>query len=191
MKNVQEEDKTICGYPFDAYVEMVKKFHGSTAPGVVLGGLMVDLAKRNLPEGKLYDAICETCVCLPDAIQLLTPCTIGNGWLTIKDTGRFAIILYEKETGEGVRVNLDLTRIREAPAVEAWFLKKKPKKEQDLATILEEIKSVGERILSVRPVKVKPELYRRPKMGPVAICPVCHEAYPAKDGDRCLACAGE
>lgn len=185
---MKETKKTICGYPFETYVEMVKKFHGSTAPGVILGGIMVDLAKRHLPEGRLYDAICETQVCLPDAVQLLTPCTIGNGWLHIEDVGRFAITLYDKETGEGIRVHLDTRKLLVAPEVERWFLKKKQKKAQHLLAIIQEIRDKGEEILTVKPVHVRPERYRRPKMGPVAICPICEEAYPVKDGDTCLAC---
>jgi formylmethanofuran dehydrogenase subunit E len=59
----------------------VKSFHGYVAPGVVLGGVMVDLARRQLPPEVLFDAVCETRHCLPDAVQLLTPCTLGNGWL--------------------------------------------------------------------------------------------------------------
>jgi formylmethanofuran dehydrogenase subunit E len=97
----------IGSYSYDEYVHLVKSFHGSLAPGLVIGGFIVDLALKNLPEGEFFDAICETSVCLPDAVQLLTPCTIGNGWMKIFDTGRFAVTLYEKESGEGVRVYLE------------------------------------------------------------------------------------
>jgi formylmethanofuran dehydrogenase subunit E len=63
---------------------------------------MVDLALSILPRGILFDAIAETGHCLPDAIQLLTPCTVGNGWLKVRDLGRFALALYDKQSGEGV-----------------------------------------------------------------------------------------
>ncbi|HNQ47588.1 MAG TPA: formylmethanofuran dehydrogenase subunit E family protein [Syntrophorhabdus sp.] len=56
-------------YTFEEYTEIVKKFHGAAAPGVLIGGFMVDAAIRNLPDGILYDAICETKSCLPDAIS--------------------------------------------------------------------------------------------------------------------------
>jgi formylmethanofuran dehydrogenase subunit E len=179
---------SICGYTFDDYVEMVKKFHGSPAPGVIIGGFMVNLALRLLPPGRLYDAICETSVCLPDAVQLLTPCTIGNGWLKVLDYSRFAITLYDKETGEGVRIHLDPQKIKSFPEIEGWFLKKKPKSSQDLNLILGEIRTAGESILTEKRVKITPGMYRRPRMGPVAICPSCGEAYPSKDGTTCLAC---
>ena len=60
-------------YGFEDYLGLVKAFHGNVAPGLVIGGFMVDLAQRRLPAGVLFDAICETRNCLPDAVQLLTP----------------------------------------------------------------------------------------------------------------------
>jgi formylmethanofuran dehydrogenase subunit E len=59
----------------------VTHFHGYPAPGVLIGRYMVQEAKSHIKELVLYDAICETSRCLPDAVQMLTPCTVGNGWL--------------------------------------------------------------------------------------------------------------
>ena len=73
----------ICTYSYEEYLHLVKSFHGNLAPGLIIGGFIVDLAMKNLPEGEFFDAVCETPVCLPDAVQILTPCTIGNGWLSI------------------------------------------------------------------------------------------------------------
>ena len=98
-------------YGFEEYIEKVKGFHGSVAPGLVAGGIMVDIARANLPEGELFDVLCETKQCLADAVQLLTPCTIGNGWLKIVDTSRYALIFFNKYTGEGVRVHLDAAKL--------------------------------------------------------------------------------
>jgi formylmethanofuran dehydrogenase subunit E len=66
-------------YSYDEYVQLVKSFHGNMAPGLLIGGFMVDLAMKNFPPGELYNAICETAVCLPDSGQLLTPYTMGKG----------------------------------------------------------------------------------------------------------------
>ena len=84
----------------DAFVAVVKDFHGHVAPGVIIGGYMVEMARRTLPEGILYDAVSETVQCLPDAIQLLTPCTVGNGWLKVYHFGIYALSLYDKYTGD-------------------------------------------------------------------------------------------
>ena len=86
----KKEGVMIKSYMFQEFVDLVSSFHGYAAPGVIIGGFMVDLAYRYLPEEGLFDALCETPKCLPDAIQLLTPCTLGNGWLTVVNTGRFA-----------------------------------------------------------------------------------------------------
>lgn len=88
-------------YSFEEYLKVVESFHGYAAPGLLVGGFMVDLAMNRTPKGVLLDAICETPSCLPDAIQLLTPCTVGNSWLKILNLGRFALSLYEKYSGRG------------------------------------------------------------------------------------------
>ena len=45
---------SISDYSFEEYIEMVKSFHGHVAPGLVIGGFMVDLALKNLPEGEFF-----------------------------------------------------------------------------------------------------------------------------------------
>ncbi|PKL35422.1 MAG: tRNA CCA-pyrophosphorylase [Spirochaetae bacterium HGW-Spirochaetae-1] len=178
-------------YSYEEYVRIVTSFHGSAAPGLIIGGFMVDLALKNLPEGDFFDAICETPVCLPDAIQLLTPCTIGNGWLTVLGFGKFAVTLFEKNSGEGIRVYLDMDKLKNWPEVNSWFLKLKTKKEQDYDLLMGQIKQAGHDLLSIQKVRVEPEKLRRKKMGPVALCPDCGEAYPTKDGSRCRSCDGD
>jgi len=178
-------------YSQEEYLEQLKAFHGSMAPGLIIGGAMVNLAMKTLPEDKLFDAICETPLCLPDAIQLLTPCTIGNGWLTVLNFGRFAITLYDKYGGEGVRVYLDSVKLKEYPEVYSWYFKLKPKPEQDFQLLISQIIASGEKILSLQHVRVQPESLRRKKIGPVADCPQCGECYPVRDGAACRACQGE
>jgi hypothetical protein len=121
----------ICTYSYEEYLHLVKSFHGTLAPGLLIGGFMVDLAMKHLPEGEFFDAVCETPVCLPDAVQILTPCTIGNGWLSVVSFGKFAITLYEKYGGRGVRVYLDTGKLNQWPEIRDWYLKKKKKNEQN------------------------------------------------------------
>jgi len=181
----------ICTYSYEEYLGMVKSFHGNLAPGLIIGGFIVDLAKKYLPEGTLFDVVCETPACLPDAVQILTPCTIGNGWLSIVNFGRFAVTLYEKYSGKGVRVYLDTEKLNNWPQIRDWYLKKKPKNEQNLDLLIAQIKEAGHGLLGVQQVQVEPGKVRRNKMGPVGICPVCGEAYPSKDGGICRNCQGE
>ncbi len=181
----------ICTYSYEEYLHLVKSFHGNLAPGLIIGGFIVDLAMKNLPAGEFFDAICETPVCLPDAVQILTPCTIGNGWLSIIPFGRFAVTLYEKYTGHGVRVYLDTQKLDAWPEVRDWYLKKKKKSEQNPDLLLAQIKEAGHGLLGIQHLQVEPEKVRRKKMGPSGICPVCGEAYPSRDGDACRNCQGE
>jgi len=181
----------ICTYSYEEYLHLVKSFHGNLAPGLIIGGFIVDLAMKHLPEGQFFDAVCETPVCLPDAVQILTPCTIGNGWLSIVPFGKFAVTLYEKYTGKGVRVYLDTKKLNDWPEIRDWYLKKKKKHEQNPEVLLAQIKEAGHGLLSIQHVQVEPEKVRRKKLGPVEVCPVCGEAYPARDGGRCRSCQGD
>ena len=178
-------------YSYEEYVRLVESFHGNLAPGLLIGGFMGDMALKNLPEGEFFDAISETEVCLPDSIQLLTPCTIGNGWVKIMDFGKFAITMYDKRSGEGVRVYLDPEKLKNWPEVNSWFLKLKSKKEQDGDLLFGQIKEAGHGLLSMQRVKVDPGKLARVKGGPSAICVDCGEAYPVKHGEKCRSCAGQ
>jgi formylmethanofuran dehydrogenase subunit E len=181
---------TICGHAIDAYIKMIMEFHGHLAPGLLIGGFMIDLAMKNRPVGNFFDVLCETATCLPDAVQILTPCTYGNGWLKVINVGRFAITLFEKYSGEGVRVHLDLIKLKDYSEIENWFLKLKPKNEQNEERLIGEIVNSGSRILGVTHVRVDENLIGKKNRGKIAVCSGCREAYPIKDGDRCLACQG-
>ena len=159
-------------------------------PVLLSGALWWILAVRNLPDGILYDAICETRSCLPDAIQLLTPCTIGNGWLKIIHKGRFALTLYNKQNNEGVRVFLDAEKVKAWPEINAWYFKLKSSKEQKREDITREIGQAGSNILSVHQVKIQPEAVERRHKGKIVVCPQCREAYPLDDGAACMLCQG-
>jgi formylmethanofuran dehydrogenase subunit E len=172
-------------------MEIVQKFHGYAAPGVLIGGVMVDRAVKDLPGGILYYAVCETRFCLPDAVQLLTPCTIGNGWLKVLHSGRYALTLYGKETNEGVRVSLDAEKVEPWGHIKTWYLKLKPKQEQDRERLVAEIREAGADVMDIRRVRIDSRFAGKRHKGQIAICPQCREAYPADDGRVCLACQGE
>jgi len=180
----------IRSYTFGEFVERVKSFHGFEAPGVIIGGFMVDLAYRHLPREGLFNALCETAKCLPDSLQLLTPCTLGNGWLTVLNVGRFAFTLYDKETGEGVRVFIDPAKLEAWPEIKAWFLKLKTKEQQDFGRLIDEARRAGALICGIEHVRVPEGLREKKHRGQIAVCPRCKEAYPLADGTVCLACQG-
>ena len=188
MNNMETTKKK--SFDIEDYLYRVKSFHGHLAPGVVIGGYMVHLANTQMPEGILFDAISETPACVPDAIQLLTPCTVGNGWLKIINLGRFALSLYDKYHGNGVRVFLDTGKLENWPEIKDWFLKLKSRAEQRQEDILSQIREAGSEICSVRPVQIKTEFLKKRDKGKIEICSSCKEAYPLRDGIICLACQG-
>ena len=191
LREKSRKGLTICGHPYSRYLEIVENFHGYVAPGMLLGGFMVDLASKHLSEGEYYDALCETRACLPDAIQVLTPCTVGNGWLRIIDLGRFALILYEKHSGAGVRVFVDPQKMDPFPELKSWFFKLKSKKEIDNVLLLDEIREAGSSVCSFEEVRVDLGLIRRKHREGFSICPSCHESYPSEHGPRCRGCQRE
>ncbi len=178
-------------YTFQEYKEMAGRFHGYPAPGLLLGGYMVEHAKSFLPPDTIFDALVETSKCLPDAVQLLTLCTVGNGWMRILNLGRYAVVLYDKFNGRGVRVYLDLNKLGPWPEIRSWYLKEKPKKEQDTPRLFEEIEDAGWHCCSSRMVRMSEHYIQKQSMGIIAVCPACGEAYPQRDGAICRGCQGE
>jgi formylmethanofuran dehydrogenase subunit E len=178
-------------FEFEQFLHRVESFHGYAAPGVIIGGFMVNLARSNIPRGVLFNAICETTACLPDAIQLLTPCTIGNGWLKVLNLGRYALSLYDKEKGNGFRVFLVPQKINEYSGIRNWFFKLKTRAGQNTGLVIAQIKEAGETLCGIHPIWVRPEFLKKQSKGEIVICPWCQEAYPAKDGGVCRGCQGE
>jgi len=181
----------ISEYSFEEFLEKVRDFHGSAAPGIIIGGLMIDLARRNLPPGELFDVIVESAACLPDAVQLLTPCTTGNGWLHVIDQGKFALTFFEKEEGRGARVYVDPEKLEKWGEVKAWFYKEKPKKEQDFDLLMSQMKEAGDELFSLEKVTVDIKRFEKIKKGKTVNCPSCGEAYPLNHGEVCKRCAGD
>jgi formylmethanofuran dehydrogenase subunit E len=178
----------IGSYTIDQYCDKVTEFHGALAPGMIIGGFMVDLARRNLPPGTLFEVICETTACLPDVVQLLTPCSVGKQWIKIIDVGRFAMTFYDKYTKEGVRVYLDTDKMGKWPAIKEWFLKLKPKNHQDKQLLIDQIIEAGRDICGIESIQVSPTYVGKQPKTSISICPQCNEAYRSDDGAICPAC---
>lgn len=187
---VSSRNQKICGRSLTECLGMIEGFHGWKAPGLVLGLFMVDLARKSIGESTEADAIVETRHCLPDAVQLFTACTVGNGWLKILDWDKFALTLYDRRELSGVRVWLDLAKTRRFPHLFNWFMRRVSKKELPLEVLLDTILTAGDSVLSSTAVNVT-RLYQRRKKGETSVCPSCGEAYAAKLGAVCLACRGE
>ena len=178
-------------YSFEEFLELTQKFHGYPAPGVLVGAKMVAIAMKRMPAGVLFDAVCETEKCLPDAVQLLTPCTWGNGWLRVVPLGRYALTLYDKNNGRGIRVYVDPAQVEAYPETRYWFYGIKPKRKDKTDLLLQEIRQAQGRLYGVQDVRVRPEFMKKNPSDRHAICPECGEAYPAGHGPVCRGCRSE
>lgn len=181
----------IGAYTFEEFRQLAENFHGYAAPGLLIGGYMVEKAKAALPPDTLFEAVVESPKCLPDAVQLLTLCSTGNQRLKIHNLGRYAVSLFDKHTGRGYRVALDPEKMAQYPELCAWFFKRKAKKDQDVERLEEEIREAGDSICKLTPIKIKKRFIGQKHMKEISICPVCGEAFPGTDGALCRGCQGE
>ncbi|MEW6719933.1 MAG: FmdE family protein [Thermodesulfobacteriota bacterium] len=181
----------IGGWSYEEFAERVKNFHGHASPGVILGGIMVQEALGRLPEGTVFNAICETRFRLPDAVQMLTPCTAGNGRLRVLDFGRFALCLFDRTGGEGIRVFLDPRKAASRNNVMKWYFEEAQEQEREDESLLAVIREAGTRLIETSPVKLKPRFFDGKRKGGMSACPLCGERFLSLDGAFCRACQGE
>ena len=186
-------DRSPLGSRLRADIRACVAFHTSPAPGVLIGAVMVDYALELLgaERGDRVYAACETQKCLPDALQVVAHCTSGNNRLRIIPIGKFAITLNRSSPGstaEGVRVFIDLQKLKRFPVIEAWYLNSpafdKPSMKDRLQ---DEIFRAGREILSSERVRVTVTGKRAWRS---VACPSCGETVPdylVVDG-RCAGC---
>ena len=182
--------KTICGIETAAYVIRMEEFHGYRSPGMLIGGLMIESGTTLLGPTSYLNVVCETVVCLPDAVQLLTPCTFGNGFLQVLDWGKFALTVYDRDRLDGVRVWLNLDGLIGYPLIRDWFqrtgLSRDKPPYEDLAG---EALAAGPDLINRRRVRLTRSLKDKNPV-PTGPCPECNESYPLRQGAACTACQG-
>ncbi|WP_295639613.1 formylmethanofuran dehydrogenase subunit E family protein [uncultured Mailhella sp.] len=176
---------------FDDFIEEARAFHGSASPGLIIGASMVELALHSMGRTQNYHALCETERDLPDAVQLLTPCTTGNGRLHVLSLGRFALTLFRRQNGKGVRVHLDLAKTAGWPHIRRWVLQRLEDGEREQVRLEHEIRKAGISILSASPVQMRAVFMDEALPGPMTACISCGEPHPASMGVLCRACAGQ
>jgi formylmethanofuran dehydrogenase subunit E len=163
------------------YFKQVIEFHTYPAPGLLMGVFMVDYALDLLnarPGEKLY-AVCETIKCLPDTLQVIAHCTIGNHRLRVFPIGRFAITMNrpsEEEYVEGFRVYVDRSKLKPYPTLASWYVNEPGYDARAQHTrLIDEIFKAGRDILSFERVMVK--VTPKQKWSSAA-CQVCGELVP-------------
>ncbi len=171
------------------------RFHTFSAPGLLIGVYMTEYALELLkaePDEILY-AVSETHKCAPDALQIITGCTVGNNRLRVIPIGRFAITVNRKSRDpevEGIRVFVDLDKLKHYPIIHAWFTNDPSFDHHgNVMPLLDEIFAAGRKILSYEKVMVTTETKKKWRS---VICTICGETVPdyLAEGDRCISCAG-
>jgi formylmethanofuran dehydrogenase subunit E len=184
-------DTLICAVAYEDFVIRMEEFHGYRSPGILLGALMVEAALKEGGTAPYLNVVTETIVCLPDAVQLLTPCTIGNGFLQILDWGKFALTAYDRKTLAGVRVWLDHDALTSYPLIHSWFERSlKTREKPAFEQLAPEILKAGADLIAHRPVRLHQAL-KSAQHVPTGRCPRCRESYPLHFGAACPSCAGQ
>jgi formylmethanofuran dehydrogenase subunit E len=110
-------------------------------------------------------------------VQLLTKCSIGNGWLKILDWGKLAITLYDIHTREAMRVSLDYSKLDRYPRVQAWASNSKSKQDNPLEPLIDEIMEGGRDLLIYRKGTVGIVTGQVAPYGGRRICSKCGEVF--------------
>jgi formylmethanofuran dehydrogenase subunit E len=182
---------SICGIALDDFIIRMEEFHGYRSPGILLGGFMIEAALDKLGTTPYLNVISESVVCLPDAVQLLTPCTIGNGFLQLLDWGKFAITTYDRMTLAGTRASLDLNQINRFPLIDQWFSRSENKSEKPPFEELSiELIAAKDRLIVCRSVRLF-KSFKESKRIATDRCKTCGESYALRLGSECPACAGQ
>lgn len=181
----------ICGVKLEDFLIRMEEFHGYRSPGLLLGGMMLDTALEELGPTPYLNVVTETVVCLPDAVQLLTPCTIGNGFLQILDWGKFALTGYDRMSLSGVRIWLKTDELSGYPLIRSWFERSANRSEKPpFDALASEILAVGTNLLGHQSVRLNRDL-KDAEHVPTGQCPVCGESYRLSLGSACPACRNE
>lgn len=184
-------ERTICGVDYGTFIIRMEDFHGYRSPGILLGGVMMEVALQKDSPAPYLNVVTETIVCLPDAVQLLTPCTVGNGFLQVLDWGKFALTVYDRETLSGVRAWMKQDGLADYPLIQRWFQRTgKPREKPPFDELAAEILDAGEALIGCRHVKLHRPLKDSAPV-PTGPCPRCGESYPLRYGPACPSCSGE
>ena len=183
---------SVCDMELPDFIIEMEEFHGGRSPGMLVGAFLLDAALKRLGDPKELVVMAETINCLPDAVQILTPCTVGNGMLQVFTWGKFAITAFDKASKKGVRAWLVAQAVPGRPVVNQWFNRPDPEKGMppfdelaaDFLGGLDDLIDTTEVTMAEKSL-----VDYHPKT--TGICPDCQESYPTSFGEKCPACQGQ
>jgi formylmethanofuran dehydrogenase subunit E len=170
-------------------------FHQKPAPGTVIGVHMVDAARKALGETQgVINAVVETIPCLPDPVAVMTGCTVGNKYLWLMESGRYALCLYDRDSKKGIRVSIDHNKLNseKTPHLEAFFTNRNPhlitKRNERQEEIIREFFRLDFSIFRIEEVTVN--LPTKPPLKDTAYCENCTEYFKTLEKeDTCPECS--
>lgn len=172
-------------------IERVVPFHGYLSTGVFVGIQIYNIARRSLgfSEGDRLFVTCETLSCMPDALQVLGGCTIGNKGLKIEDHGKMAATISRRapkgaSTAKGVRIVLDPAKTASYPRLHSWYMNAGLVSHEEAISDLIRAED-GVYTWKMVDVKVPEKPEKR-----IAVCRECSESFVLRgDEGLCRGCA--
>lgn len=180
----------ICGQDYQQFLIQMEEFHGGRSGGMLIGALLLEAALDRIGMPPDLAVVAETVNCLPDAVQVLSPCTVGNGLLHILNWGKFALTAYRQERLVGVRARLSTDAVPDWPDLNRWFNRLEPEKEppvfDDLA---KELFSGRDQLIEAFDIHL-PGPMKEEHPVDTGACPQCSESCPIQPQPLCEACQG-
>lgn len=170
-------------------------FHKKPSPGTVIGVYLVNYAKKALGKTSgLINAVVETVPCLSDPVAVLTGCTTGNKYLWLRESGRYAVSLYDRDSKKGVRASIDHNKLNpsQTPLLEIFFTNRRKfegdRQERQKKVILEFL-SLDFSIFKIEDIEVN--LPSKPPLKDNLYCESCTEYFKTlNQADTCPECSG-
>ncbi|MFX1450091.1 MAG: FmdE family protein [Promethearchaeota archaeon] len=176
------------------------EFHGHSCPGLLSGIIIGVIALKELSAIRSVDeeivTISEGQSCMVDALQIVLGTSLGKGNLILKDYGKTAATVFNRNTGKGIRLSFDFAQIRNTLGDLRENMKTMNAQERKeflkriIFKILERPQSEYIKIEQIK-MKIPPEA----QIFNTIICENCHEGVMEtkiikKDGKNlCISCA--
>jgi formylmethanofuran dehydrogenase subunit E len=179
-------------------VNLAIELHGHYAPGLALGLRMSELALEKL-DAKRGDkeliSICENRLCLADAIQVATGCTLGRRRIFLEDHGKLAFTLVYSKTKRGVRIALQEKAKDHSNLMNHWLTRMGKLSHEEEEALSLQMANLDEKYFRIQPVEVSQQ--RDSDKPPIVVCSKCKEALSSdlastkESNVLCKACLGE
>jgi len=184
----------------DELYDKVVEFHGHSCPGMLSGMVIGITALKKLYTRHAIDeevvVISEGQSCMVDALQIVLGTTLGKGNLLLRDYGKTAATIFNRNTGKGFRFNFDFSFIKKSLGDLREQMKGLDTNERKefLRKVMHKIlESPEERYLRIEEVKMKIPI--KAQIFNTIICDNCHEGVmetkiiKKERKNLCISCA--